>query len=266
MSGTAGPVLLVGPTADEVYTLPERGYVLIGREEHCDVVVPDPTVSRRHAAVRRREGEDWLEDLDSRGGTSVNGTRLSAPRRLIDGDEIRLAGHELRYQRPPGARSEEKAPTGGGVQFHVQDQRAGTINNVARDQYLSYVAHVQQQRDSFARDIAATKTKASWLAWIGLAISVAGFIVYAQVILRFLAAIFAAIARGGGNPDFRSLESGPGGIAGIAIGFLAVIVGGVMLVVGIIMHVMAAARRRRIDEQLPLPPPPWGVQPERSSG
>ena len=33
MSATAGQVLLVGPTADEVFALPERGYLLVGREE-----------------------------------------------------------------------------------------------------------------------------------------------------------------------------------------------------------------------------------------
>ena len=264
MSATAGLVLLVGPTTDEVYTLPERGYVLIGREEHCDVVVTDPTVSRRHAALRRRDGQDWLEDLDSRGGTWVNGYRLAEPRRLVDGDEIRLAGHHLRYRRPTSSPADVDAPSSG-ARFDVHHQEAGTINNVARDQYLSYVAHVQQQRDSFARDIAATKTKASWLAWVGLAISVAGTLVYAQVILRFMAIVFESISRGV-PPDFGSLRNGPGGVAGIAIGMAAILLGSVLLLVGIVMHIIAAARRRRIDQDLPLPPPPWAAQPGRSAG
>jgi hypothetical protein len=215
-------VLLVGPTADAVYTLPESGYILIGREAHCDIVVPDPTVSRRHAALRRRDGEDWLEDLDSRGGTFVNGVRVSEPRRLVDGDDLRLAAQHLRYRRHAPASGGVHAPTASGTRFDVERQKAGTINNVARDQYLSYGAHVQQQRASFARDIAATKTKANWLVGIGLAISVVGFVVYGQVILRFL----------------------------------AVVAGTMMIVVGIVLHVVAAARRRRIDEELPLPPPP----------
>jgi hypothetical protein len=263
MSATTGQVLLVGPTADEVYPLPERGFLLIGRDAGCDVVVPDPSVSRRHAALRRRDGEDWLEDVGSRSGTWVNGVRLVAPQRLADGDDIRLAGHQLRYRRP--SPPDVGPAPGRDVRFDVQRQEAGTINNVGRDQYLSYVAHVQQQRDSFARDIAATKTKASWLAWIGLAITVVGFVVYAQVILRFLAAIFGAISSGG-QPDFASLNSGPGGAAGIAIGFLGVVVGVVLLTVGLVMHVVAAARRRRVEQELPLPPPPWAAHPDRSNG
>ena len=265
MSASTGQTLLVGPTADEVYPLPERDFVLIGRETLCDVVVLDPTVSRRHAALRRRDGSDWLEDVGSQGGTWVNGVQLSGPHRLVDGDQIRLAGHHLRYRRPTAPAPDPSAAQAAAAHFDVQRQKAGTINNVGRDQYLSYVAHVQQQRDSFARDIAATKTRASWLAWIGLAIAVVGFVVYAQVILRFVAAIFGAVASGG-QPDLKALESGPGGVGGIAIGFLAVVVGVVMLTVGLVMHVVAAARRRRVDQELPLPPPPWAAQPDRSTG
>jgi hypothetical protein len=162
------------------------------------------------------------------------------------------------------AAGDTEAPVGGGARFDVQRPEAGTINNVGRDQYLSYVTHVQQQRDSFARDIAATKTRGSWLAWIGLAIYVVGFLVYAQVILRFIALIWDSMA-GKGQPDFSSLNGGPGGVAGIAIGFLAAFVGTVMLIVGIVLHVVAAARRRRMDQQFPLPSPPWTGPPGRSA-
>jgi len=263
MSASTSQVTLVGPTADEVYSLPDRGFVLIGRDQGCDIVILDPSVSRRHAALRRRDGEDWLEDVGSRGGTWVNEIQLSGPQRLVDGDRIRLAGRHLTYRRPASSGPGPAEGHGAGVRFDVQRQEAGTINNVGRDQYLSYVAQVQQQRDSFARDIAATKTRASWLAWTGLAIAVVGFVVYAQVILRFIAAIFGSVSSGR-QPDLSSLDSGPGGVAGIAIGFLAVVVGGVVLTVGVVMHVIAAARRRKVDQELPLPPPPWAAQPDRS--
>jgi hypothetical protein len=52
------------------------------------------------------------------------------------------------------------------VRFDVGNQSAGMINNVGRDQHLSYVQYIQQQRASFARDIAATKTKARWFIWL----------------------------------------------------------------------------------------------------
>jgi hypothetical protein len=38
-----------------------------------------------------------------------------------------------------------------------------------------------------------------------------------------------------------------------------------MLIVGIVLHVVAAARRRRMDQQFPLPSPPWTGPPGRSA-
>ena len=83
--------------------------------------LPDPHdyLADLAAFLRRRNGEDWLEDLDSRGGTWVNGVRLGEPRRLVDGDEIRFAGHHLRYRRPVSAAGDTDAPTGGGARFVV---------------------------------------------------------------------------------------------------------------------------------------------------
>ncbi len=58
------------------------------------------------------------------------------------------------------------------------------INNVGRDQHLPYVQHIQQQRESFSREIAATKTKARWLVWLGLFVTVVGFVIYGAVFLE----------------------------------------------------------------------------------
>ena len=52
--------------------------VIIGRDEAADFVLPEPTVSRRHAEVRSTD-EGWeIEDLGSRLGTWVNGRRIRA--------------------------------------------------------------------------------------------------------------------------------------------------------------------------------------------
>ncbi|HMO95459.1 MAG TPA: DUF3662 domain-containing protein [Tepidiformaceae bacterium] len=53
----------------------------IGRAPGCDLVVPDLSVSRRHAAVRvEDDGSLALHDLDSRNGGTVEGARGSAVR------------------------------------------------------------------------------------------------------------------------------------------------------------------------------------------
>ncbi len=50
----------------------------IGRDAGCDMVLPDPTVSRWHAGLRR-EASGWLlDDLGSTNGTRLNGWRVRA--------------------------------------------------------------------------------------------------------------------------------------------------------------------------------------------
>ncbi len=66
--------------------------VVIGRGQGCDVRLPDPSVSQRHATVRVEGGKHSLVDEGSTNGTFVGGVRLSpqTPRALRTGDLIRV--------------------------------------------------------------------------------------------------------------------------------------------------------------------------------
>lgn len=80
--------------------VPLGDVVTIGRGEGNTVVLSqDRQVSRHHARIVLHEGLPRLEDLGSANGTFVNGERLSEPRLLQDGDEIRIGGSTLRVQR-----------------------------------------------------------------------------------------------------------------------------------------------------------------------
>ena len=61
----------------------------IGREG-CDVLLPDPEVSRRHAIVRRLDAGLALEDLGSLNGTWINDRRIDAVTELRPGDVVRF--------------------------------------------------------------------------------------------------------------------------------------------------------------------------------
>ena len=64
----AMPVLLFPPGGQRQFT--------IGRDNGCDMVLGDPTVSRWHAGLRR-DGTGWLlDDLGSTNGTRLNGWRV----------------------------------------------------------------------------------------------------------------------------------------------------------------------------------------------
>jgi hypothetical protein len=65
--------------------------VLVGRDSACDVVVPDGSVSRRHARIEWR-GESWaIVDQASANGTFLDSQRI-AEAGLRDGQELRLGG------------------------------------------------------------------------------------------------------------------------------------------------------------------------------
>jgi hypothetical protein len=68
--------------------------VNIGRRLDNQVVIDDPRVSRAHAQLRTVKGRFVLFDLESTGGTFVNGKRASQTV-LYPGDVISLAGATL---------------------------------------------------------------------------------------------------------------------------------------------------------------------------
>lgn len=72
--------------------------VNIGRRADNHVVIDDVRVSRLHAQVRATKGHYQIFDLDSTGGTFVNGVRL-AQTTLYPGDVISLAGVDLVYSQ-----------------------------------------------------------------------------------------------------------------------------------------------------------------------
>lgn len=61
------------------------------------ICIPEPTVSRRHARIRRREDQYFVEDLHSFNGTFVSGKRLSpgAWHSLCDGDEVMVSSAQM---------------------------------------------------------------------------------------------------------------------------------------------------------------------------
>ena len=66
------------------------GVNVIGRGRRAAVRVHARDVSRRHAQIVVTSDGAIIEDLGSTNGTVIAGERLSAPRRLRDGDEVRL--------------------------------------------------------------------------------------------------------------------------------------------------------------------------------
>ena len=89
----------------------KRNKLLIGRAEQCDVRPLSEEVSRRHCAITVGPAEVWVEDLGSRNGTFVNGTKITERTKVVDGDIVRVASLELKVSctapTPQAAGSED---------------------------------------------------------------------------------------------------------------------------------------------------------------
>lgn len=76
--------------------VPRSGLVL-GRGQDCGLRLTDPRLSRRHARLYPAVGMLCLEDLGSRAGTRLEGTRVGrVPAEVKDGARIRIGDTELR--------------------------------------------------------------------------------------------------------------------------------------------------------------------------
>lgn len=108
---------------EDVVTIPEDAFVIvdgvkvipltkpvinIGRRVENNIVIDDPRVSRTHAQMRAINGRYVLFDLNSTGGSYINGQRITQSI-VYPGDVISLAGVNLIYgQKNPPPRPDLK--------------------------------------------------------------------------------------------------------------------------------------------------------------
>jgi pSer/pThr/pTyr-binding forkhead associated (FHA) protein len=79
--------------------------IVIGRGDGCEIRLPDPSVSHRHASIRRREADHLLVDEGSTNGTFLGRRRLAphTPEALRAGDLVRVGRVWLRVTFDPAA-------------------------------------------------------------------------------------------------------------------------------------------------------------------
>ena len=72
--------------------------VVVGRHPSCDIRIPEETVSRRHARIVVEGQAYFVEDLESRNGTYLNGQRVTSPERLCHADTISIFNTEIEFR------------------------------------------------------------------------------------------------------------------------------------------------------------------------
>jgi DNA-binding winged helix-turn-helix (wHTH) protein len=79
------------------------GENILGREPDATVWLESATVSRRHARILISGRDAVLEDLGSKNGTYLRGSRVTDSLRLEDGDEIHVGSVVVRFRMMLGA-------------------------------------------------------------------------------------------------------------------------------------------------------------------
>ena len=88
---------ILGPMANQVLNLSEE-VTTIGSVAGVTVVLADPAVSRKHAAIRKVDSNYELADLGSTNGVYVNGHKV--PKKTLEpGDIIRVGNTEAVFRR-----------------------------------------------------------------------------------------------------------------------------------------------------------------------
>lgn len=208
-------------------------------------------MSRVHASLTvGQDGRVSVQDLGSSTGTTINGRPASGRVMLRSGDVIAFGGARFQYQDAaattestaalPVQRLRQRDEDVQG-QYDIESQRAGTISNVAGNQYVS---HIRQERESFLQSVAATRTKARWLIWVGVGLTLVGLVIAGAGFLQFMEEV--ANYEGAGPPASFRLY---------IIGLFIAAGGSILITIGIVLHIVATSRRKRVDREFPLPHP-----------
>jgi DNA-binding winged helix-turn-helix (wHTH) protein len=110
----------LGQTRARLWLVFERRHIplleganVIGRASDAAIPIDSPGISRHHARIVVTHGEATLEDLGSKNGTHLNGSRITAPCGLSDGNEIRLGAVVLTFRVASQMSATETVPSEG---------------------------------------------------------------------------------------------------------------------------------------------------------
>lgn len=86
-----------GPLAGNTFHL-QIGINAIGSDPSNQIVIKDDNISSNHAQLMLQPNGCWMADLDSEGGTYVNGQKLTASVWLLNNDQIQLGNSTIVFQ------------------------------------------------------------------------------------------------------------------------------------------------------------------------
>ena len=96
MGVTAGPTPLYLVFANQKYRIDKDQFIIGRGAKSSDLPIKDGNISRKHAAVIRRNGTYFIKDLGSTNGIDFKGMRIDN-KRIDEGDTFHLCDYELKF-------------------------------------------------------------------------------------------------------------------------------------------------------------------------
>ena len=70
--------------------------LIVGRSSMCDIYFDDVNMSRQHFSIEAQDGGLYVKDLESTGGTYLNGIKVYSKQRINSGDIIAAGKTRMR--------------------------------------------------------------------------------------------------------------------------------------------------------------------------
>jgi pilus assembly protein CpaF len=102
-------LIIIDPEGKKKLTEFESERVTIGREDSCDIVLPQTKVSRRNAEIWQRDDGFFIRDLKSTNGTFLNGKRIDGETELRPQDVVVIGDYRFRLRLKDDAKELPKA-------------------------------------------------------------------------------------------------------------------------------------------------------------
>lgn len=125
----------------------EGGYKgRIGRDNHCEIVIAEPSVSSEHALIEYKNGSYIIEDLGSTNGVKINGHTPMGASALFDGDKIRLGDVQIIYKEKAEPINPIESPkendTPAGNQDKLSEQLQELAQKASREATKSLIGNI----------------------------------------------------------------------------------------------------------------------------
>jgi len=98
------------------------GAYVIGRDDRADIVIPDGTVSGRHAEIQVLDDSCMIRDLGSSNGTFVNGEKIRAAKEIRPSDSIQVGAIPIGIEIKKAAAAQPATPVAPTARLEAQKE------------------------------------------------------------------------------------------------------------------------------------------------